>query len=162
MLEPMTHAGRIRRTIIAGLMLFLISCQPQDPPDESSTVEYLSSASTREMNLPFSEAVRVGNMLYLSGQIGIDDKTSALAEGGISAETKQTMENIKNTLMKNGSSLERVVKCTVMMADIREWAEMNKVYVTYFTKNLPARSAFGTSGLALGARVDIECLAMVE
>ena len=162
MLEPMAHAVSMRRTIIAGLMLFLTSCQLQDPPDNSSSVEYLSSESTRELNLPFSEAVRVGNMLYLSGQIGIDDKTNALAEGGISAETKQTMENIKNTLMKNGSSLERVVKCTVMMADIREWAEMNKVYVTYFTKNLPARSAFGTSGLALGARVEIECFATVE
>ncbi len=152
----------LRKTITVGLFFVLTSCQLQDPPDNASTVEYLSSASTREMNLPFSEAVRVGNMLYLSGQIGIDDKTSALAEGGISAETKQTMENIKNTLIKNGSSLERVVKCTVMMADIREWAEMNKVYVTYFTENLPARSAFGTSGLALGARVEIECLATVE
>ena len=162
MLEPMAHAVSMRRTIIAGLMLFLTSCQLQDPPDNASSVEYLSSESTRELNLPFSEAVRVGNMLYLSGQIGIDSNTNALVEGGISAETKQTMENIKNTLMKNGSSLERVVKCTVMMADIREWAEMNKVYVTYFTKNLPARSAFGTSGLALGARVEIECLATVE
>ena len=162
MLEPMAHAVSMRRTIIAGLMLFLTSCQLQDPPDNASSVEYLSSESTRELNLPFSEAVRVGNMLYLSGQIGIDDKTNALAEGGISAETKQTMENIKNTLMKNGSSLARVVKCTVMMADIREWAEMNKVYVTFFSKNLPARSAFGTSGLALGARVEIECLATVE
>ncbi len=64
--------------------------------------------------------------------------------------------------MKNGSSLDRVVKCTVMMADIREWAEMNKVYVTFFSENLPARSAFGTSGLALGARVEIECFATVE
>ncbi len=152
----------LRKTITVGLVFVLTSCQLQDPPDNSSSVEYLSSASTLEMNLPFSEAVRVGNMLYLSGYIGFDDKTNALAEGGISAETKQTMENIKSTLEKNGSSLNEVVKCTVMMADIREWAEMNKVYVTYFTENLPARSAFGTSGLALGARVEIECLAMVE
>ncbi len=151
-----------RKTITVGLFLVLTSCQLQDPPDNASTVEYLSSASTREMNLPFSEAVRVGNMLYLSGQIGIDDKTSALAEGGISAETKQTLENIKSTLEKNGSSLDEVVKCTVMMADINEWGEMNKVYVTFFSENLPARSAFGTSGLALGARVEIECLATVE
>ncbi len=150
------------KTITVGLFLVLTSCQLQDPPDNASTVEYLSSASTREMNLPFSEAVRVGNMLYLSGQIGIDARTNALAEGGISAETKQTMENIKRTLEKNGSSLDEVVKCTVMMADINEWGEMNKVYVTFFSENLPARSAFGTSGLALGARVEIECLAMVE
>ena len=152
----------LKKILTVGLFFVLTSCQLQDPPDNASRVEYLSSESTRNSNMPFSEAVRVGNMLYLSGWIGIDDKTNALAEGGISAETKQTMENIKNTLMKNGSSLDRVVKCTVMMADIREWAEMNKVYVTYFTENLPARSAFGTSGLALGARVEIECLATVE
>ncbi len=152
----------LRKTLTVGLFFVLTSCQLQYPPDNASSVEYLSSESTRNSNMPFSEAVRVGNMLYLSGYIGFDDKTNALAEGGISAETKQTMENIKSTLRKNGSSLDEVVKCTVMMADIREWAEMNKVYVTYFTENLPARSAFGTSGLALGARVEIECLATVE
>lgn len=162
MLEAMTQSVGMRRSLIAGLIFFLISCQAQNPPDESSTVEYLSFESTGEMNLPFSEAVRVGDMLYLSGQIGFDSKTNALAEGGISAETKQTMENIKSTLEKNGSSLDNVVKCTVMLADIGEWGEMNKVYVTYFTENLPARSAFGTSGLALGARVEIECFATIK
>jgi enamine deaminase RidA (YjgF/YER057c/UK114 family) len=73
------------------------------------------------------------------------------------------MENIKATLEKNGSSLDHVVKCTVMLADIKEWAQMNTVYVTYFKKDrLPARSAFGTNGLALGARVEIECIAVVK
>ena len=120
---------------------------------------YAISADTQ---LPFSEAVRVGHMLYLSGQIGIDPATSKLAEGGIAGETRQTMENIKATLEKHGSSLAEVVKCTVFLADINEWAAMNEVYITYFPSNLPARSALGSSGLALGARTEIECLATVK
>ena len=111
-------------------------------------------------NLPFSEAVRVGDMLYLAGQIGID-ATGNVVAGGIAAETRQTMENIRATLERYGSSLDRVVKATVMLADMAEWAEMNKVYVTYFEKHLPARSAFGATGLALGARVEIECIAVL-
>jgi len=109
---------------------------------------------------PFSAAVRVGQLLYLSGQIGLD-ASGKLAPGGIAGETRQALENIRATLERYGSSLDRVVKATVMLADIVEWAEMNKVYVTFFGDHLPARSAFGTSGLALGARVEIECIAVL-
>jgi len=115
-----------------------------------------------DRSLPFSEAVRVGHMLYLSGQLGFDPETSKLAEGGIAGETRQTMENIKATLEKHGSSMAEVVKCTVFLADIDEWAAMNKVYMTYFPSDPPARSALGSSGLALGARTEIECLATVK
>lgn len=111
---------------------------------------------------PFSEAVRVGQWLILSGQLGRDPQTGQLVEGGIEAETKQTLENIKRTLEKYGSSLDRVVKCTVMLADMAEWEKMNRVYITYFPKNRPARSAFGVNGLAGGARVEIECWAIIE
>jgi reactive intermediate/imine deaminase len=97
-------------------------------------------------------------MLYLSGQLGTDS-TGKVVSGGIGPETRQVLENIKRLLEANGSSLDRVVKCTVMLADIREWADMNQVYVTYFPTHRPARSAFGTSGLALGGRVEIECMA---
>jgi reactive intermediate/imine deaminase len=119
-------------------------------------------AVSPDMQLPFSEAVRVGHMLYLSGQLGFDSKTSSLVEGGIAAETRQTMENIKATLEKHGSSMAEVVKCTVFLADIKEWAAMNEVYMTYFPSNPPARSALGSSGLALGARTEIECMATVK
>lgn len=120
---------------------------------------YLRSEDTREAGLPFSDAVRVGDMLYLSGVIGITPGGTELVAGGIAAETRQAMENIRAVLEENGSSLDRVVKCTIMLADMAEWPEMNEVYVTFFQENLPARSAFGTDGLALDARVEIECLA---
>lgn len=114
-----------------------------------------------DTSLPFSEAVRAGNTLYLAGQLG-SDAAGRLVEGGISAETRQTMENIKAVLERHGSSMDRVVKCTVFLADIAEWGEMNKVYRTYFPEHPPARSALGASGLALGARTEIECIATVD
>ena len=113
-----------------------------------------------ESGLPFSPVVRVGPMLYLSGQIGTTSMSPpTLVAGGIEAEARQTLENIKGVLAKSGASMDDIVKCTVMMADMREWAAMNTVYASYFPKHKPARSSFGTSGLALGARVEIECLA---
>lgn len=112
-------------------------------------------------SLPFSPSQRVNNMLYLSGQVGIV-KPGQLVQGGISAETKQAMENIKRILAQNGSSMDHIVKCTVMMIDMSEYSAMNSVYSTYFAENkYPTRSVFGTTGLVLGARVEIECLATV-
>jgi reactive intermediate/imine deaminase len=111
--------------------------------------------------VPFSAAVRVGRVLYLSGQIGID-AAGELVPGGIVAETRQTMENIGATLARYGSSLDRVVKATVFLVDMAEWQDMNQVYVTYFVNHLPARSAMGVTGLALGARVEIECIAALD
>jgi reactive intermediate/imine deaminase len=109
--------------------------------------------------LPFSDAVRVGNMLYLSGQIGTDSSMHVIS-GGVEAETRQAMENIGKILKKNGASFDDVVKCTIMLADIKDWPAVNEVYRTYFRKErLPARSAFASSGLALGAKIEIECLA---
>jgi 2-iminobutanoate/2-iminopropanoate deaminase len=110
--------------------------------------------------LPFSEAVRVGDMLYLSGQLGTDS-TGRLVAGGIRPETRQALLNISDVLQRHGSSLERVVKCTVMLADMGEWAAMNEVYLTFFRSHRPARSAFGASGLALNARLELECMAAV-
>lgn len=109
-------------------------------------------------NRPFSPAVIVGNTIYLSGMIGVEN--GELVSGGIVAETKQVLENIKKVLEQNGSSMNKVLKCTCMLADIDEWEKMNSEYVKYFPNNKPARSAFGTSGLAIGARVEIECIAV--
>ncbi len=123
-------------------------------------VEYLDQPKPN--TYPFSGAVRVGNMLYLSGALGNDPKTMKLVPGGIEAETRQTLENIKATLERNGSDLDHVIKCTVFMADIKEWPKMNEVYKTYFLKHFPARSAVAGSGLALDARVEIECIAVIK
>ena len=111
---------------------------------------------------PFSPAVRANGFVFLAGQLGTDS-TGRLVPGGIRPETHQTMENIRGLLARSGSSMDRVVKCTVFLADIGEWPAMNEVYTTFFTPGrFPARSALGASGLALNARVEIECLAVAS
>ena len=127
-------------------------------PDGAPSVEYYPLPAGT--NLPFSAAVRVDHLLYLSGQMGIDENVR-LVPGGIEAETRQTLANIKGVLERHGSSMDRVVKVTVMMADMSEWPAMNRIYAPHFPVNLPARSAFGCSALALGGRVEIECVATV-
>lgn len=112
------------------------------------------------LGLPFSTVVRVGGMLYLSGQVGTQPGTRELAAGGVGPETRQTLENIKRILEHAGSSMDRVVKCTVFLQDIADYGAMNAVYATFFPKDPPARSTVAGSGLALGARVEIECMAV--
>ena len=132
-------------------------------PRRAPYMEFLTSEDTTSLKVPFSEAVRVGNILHLSGNIGNIPGKKELVKGGIKAETKQAMENIKRVLLLNGSSFDKVFKCTVMLADIKEWGEMNQVYKTYFPENrFPARSAFATNGLALNARTEITCMATVR
>ncbi len=119
--------------------------------------------SIEPSSLPFSRVVEANGFVFLAGQVGDEPGRSGPVPGGIEAETRQTLDNIRDVLRRTGSSMDRVVKCTVMMADMSEWGAMNEVYVTYFRKDrLPARSAFGASGLALGARVEIECWATVK
>ena len=125
----------------------------------AAEVEYLNSPVTKSLNLPFSEAVRVDDTLYLSGQLGNRPGTHEVVPGGVGAETRQTLENISAALQRHGASLHDLVKCTIFLADINEWPAMNDVYKTFFTEHYPARSAIAGSGLALGARVEIECIA---
>ncbi len=144
----------------------LVGCEELDDDDiyPAPEVSYLTTPEFEAMGFPFSEAVRVGNMLYLSGQVGEVQTVSGetvLVKGGIQAETRQAMENIKDVLERYGSSLDRVVKCLVMIDDIAEWSAVNEVYGPYFPDHKPARSAIGADGLAHGARVEIECWATV-
>ncbi len=145
-----------------SLVMMMLSGCVFSADSKNPSVEYLSNDAIRKANLPFSEAVRVGNLLFLSGQLGINPTTGKLATGGVAAETRQTMENIKATLERLGSSMNDIVKCTVFIDDISQWQELNKVYVSYFKKHLPARSALGADGLALGAALEIECIAAVS
>jgi 2-iminobutanoate/2-iminopropanoate deaminase len=144
---------------LTTLTVFLIFVSCVLVAEDASNVEFLNSGKILPKDLPFSEAVRVGNALYLSGQIGITPGSMKLVPGGIGPEAKQAMENIKATLEVYGYTMDDVVKCTAMLADISEWASFNEVYRTFFSKHFPARSAFGTSGLGLGARVEVECIA---
>jgi 2-iminobutanoate/2-iminopropanoate deaminase len=107
---------------------------------------------------PFSEAVRAGDILFLSGVLGTDS-TGRLASGGIGPETRQALENVKAVLARNGLAMDRVVKCTAMLADIADWPAMNTVYASYFPGPKPARSAFAAGALVLGARIELECTA---
>ncbi|WP_394131004.1 RidA family protein [Shewanella maritima] len=120
-------------------------------------VEFINSKG--QSAYPFSEAVKVGNTMYLSGQLGFDPLTKSLAKGGVGAETKQTLLNIEDSLQRMGYTLSDVVKCTVMLADIKDFSEFNEVYKTMFTAPYPARSTFAVSGLALDAKIEIECIA---
>jgi len=150
----------MRASILSGVFLFgLVACAPTAPSPAVPDPVFLPSADQAMRGLPFSDAVRVGDLLFLSGKVGTVPGKTELVPGGIAAETRQVMETIKATLLANGSSLDRVVKCTVMLADIREWAAMNEVYASYFPNHRPARSSVGASGLALDARVEIECIA---
>jgi reactive intermediate/imine deaminase len=137
----------------------LTAAAPLLAQDQAPEVTYIVPTGAAA-TLPFSPAVRVGHMLYLAGQLGTDS-TLKLASGGIEAETRQALTNIKRLLEANGSGMDHVVKCLVMLADIAEWGRMNGVYVTFFPSHRPARSAMGASGLALNARVEIECMATV-
>ena len=150
----------------AAVTLGLCACQPPTPDATAATqagpdVEYLSTPEFAARGLPFSEAVRVGSMLYLSGQLGTVPGTGQRISGGIQPETRQTLENIKAVLERYGSSMDRIVKCTIMIDDMAEWPAMNEIYVEFFPGPKPVRSAFGADGLALGAAVEIECWATV-
>jgi reactive intermediate/imine deaminase len=130
-------------------------------PGTAAKAEFLNSPQTAQRDLPFSEAVRAGDFLFLSGALGFDDATGKVVPGGIGPETRQTLQHIKTTLERYGASLSDVIKCTVFLADIAEWPAFNNVYREVFKKPYPARSALGASGLALGARVEVECIAYV-
>ncbi len=152
----------MREILLLLTMLGSVAAAGAVSAADTQTIEYLNSGKVLPTTLPFSEAVRVGNTLYLSGQIGIVPGTMKLVEGGIEAEARQTMENIKTSLEAHGYAMSDLVKCTAMLTDISEWRAFNEVYRTFFTGRYPARSALGTNGLALGARVEVECIAAVS
>lgn len=121
-------------------------------------VEHFGRSALNGQPLPFSDAVRVGDILYLSGQIGIGP--DGKLPDGIEAQTRQAMDNVGSILKRAGLTYADVFHCTAFLADMKDWPAFNKIYVPYFPAgNMPARSAFGANGLALGARLEIECQA---
>lgn len=138
------------------LGVLLLSCAAASAASaQEEPVSYLST----NPNAAFSQVVKAGNTIYLSGMLGTVPG-SGLAPGGIQPETRQALENIRSALARVDATMADVVKCTVFLADMAEWGAMNEVYVTFFPKNRPARSAVGVNGLAADARVEIECMAI--
>ena len=146
-----------RRIVTLLVICASVACSGERAP--GARLEYVPMAGGG--SLPFSAGVRSGSLLFLSGQLGTDS-TLRLVPGGIVPETRRAMENIRSIVTGAGGSMDRIAKCTVMMADMSEWGAMNQEYVKFFPGKLPARSALGASGLALGARVEIECIAVLE
>lgn len=133
-----------------------------EPESVTTEVEFVTTEVTEGLGLPFSEAARVGDLVLLSGMIGNRPGTLELVPGGIEPETRQTLENVRTVLAAVGASPEDVVKCTVMLDDMGEWPRFNEIYVEFFGEHRPARSAFGSDGLALGAAVELECMAVLR
>lgn len=130
---------------------------------QAAPAAYFTSDATRAARRPFSDAVQVGDVLYLSGQIGAAPGQPNVVPGGMEAEARQVMENIGGVLKSRGLGYDDVFKCSVMLADMSKWGDFNRIYVTYFKPDrYPARSAFGANGLALGASLEVECWAKVK
>lgn len=149
----------LRGATLLALVAVLIAALPNAPAAEPPAAPAQQQAAPEYINpssrTPFSEGVRYGGVIYLSGKLGLGRD----AERGVQPETRRALENIRAALEGMGSSMDRVLKCTVMLADMAEWGAMNEVYAEFFPENKPARSAFGVSGLAADARVEIECMA---
>lgn len=139
----------------AAALALLISA-----PAFAAPTQHVTSPEAIKINRPFSYATQVGNVLYLSGQIGAVPGEDKVVAGGIEAEARQVMANIGTVLARRGLTHDDLFKCTVMLADMAQWDAFNRVYVTYFKPGrFPSRSAFGTNGLARGAAVELECWA---
>ena len=144
--------NRARAIGMIGAVTILSACTVH----QGQHVHYYSNGT----DLPFSEAVQVDDMLYLSGQIGVAPGTTSLVPGGMAAEARQTMDNIGSVLARRNLDFDAVVKCTIMLADMDDWPAFNDIYVEYFKPGrLPARSAFASSGLAYGGKLEVECWA---
>lgn len=111
---------------------------------------------------PYSQAVKAGNLLFTAGQVPLDPATGKLVEGDVVAQTEQVMKNLEAVLTAAGTNFDNVIKSTVFLADINDFAAMNGVYGRYAGENPPARSAFQVAALPLGARVEIEMVVLVE
>jgi 2-iminobutanoate/2-iminopropanoate deaminase len=111
---------------------------------------------------PYSQAIRIENLVFTAGQIGLDPATMEIVKGGVEAETKQVLTNLKHVLESADSGLNFVIKTTVFLQDMNDFAKMNAVYAEFFPENPPARSTVAVAGLPKGALVEIECIALLS
>jgi reactive intermediate/imine deaminase len=152
--------------MIAGLALAGLAIMPVPASAEKDTQSAGGDAATgitfhpSPLPYPFSDAVQVGDVLYMSGDIGVAADGRSVVPGGIESETRRIFELLEARLARHGLGFSDVFKCTVMLADMADWPAFNAIYAGYFEAGrYPARSAMGVNGLAIGARVEMECLA---
>ena len=143
--------------LVTGLLVPMLALAAS--PRVATHAEFYPSPDPALKALPFSEAVRAGDLLFVSGEIGTQPGKMALVPGGITPEARQTIENVRDVLQRHGATLADVVQCTVFLSDMKEWPAFNSVYREYFKAPFPARSATGSTGLALGARLELQCTA---
>jgi len=124
-----------------------------------SQPEIISLPRLPATNATYSQAVRFGDALYISGQLGIDPATGSLVEGGQVEQYRQALANLKAILEGSGTSLARVIKTVIYMTDVSQLAELNRIYADFFPTSPPAKTGVEVSGLALGAKIEIEAIA---
>ena len=157
----------MKQSLVIGAALLLSACIAVDVDEadwedwgDYDTVTHHGTEGIAGMALPFSKAVEVGDTIYLSGELGIDPETRELVPGGAGPETTQIFDNIAATLDDLDADLSDIVKCTVFLGDMADYGDMNAAYSAALPDPKPARSTFGVNGLALGAALEIECLAV--
>lgn len=148
----------IHKLTVIGLAVYLVGCSSHQKA--TVTKEVIKSPDAPAAIGPYSQAVKVGNTLYCSGQIAIDPKTGALVDDSIEAETKQVLENLNAVLNEAGMTLSNVVRTTVFMSDIGDYKRINGIYADYFTDNPPARAAVQVANLPKYVNVEISCIAV--
>ncbi|MEO0573241.1 MAG: Rid family detoxifying hydrolase [Bacteroidota bacterium] len=141
------------------LIVWVTLWSPSVFSQENTEILFHQPENPARASAPFSEAVQAGNLFFLAGQIGMDRSVGKLAEGGIQGETEQAIKNIQGVLKYHGLSLNNVVKCTVILSSIDDFRAFNEVYVKYFTKK-PARTTYAAAGLAAGAKIEIDVIAV--
>lgn len=150
-IDPRRRAAPLRLLVLAGALFAATGA--------AAAPQFHVSPENAEAGYPFSESVEIDGWLFLSGVVGTAPGTVTLVEGGVEAEARAALDQIEATLERRGYTLRDVVKCTVMIDDMDQWSRFNAVYMEYFSPPYPARSAFGADGLALGAALEVECIA---
>lgn len=143
------------------LVLFVFAFIATTKAQEASKITFHPSHEPKKQNTPYSDAVQVGDFFFLAGQIGMDNETRTLVSGGLVPETEQTIKNIEAVLQHHGLQLDNVVKCTVILSTMDDFASFNEVYSKYFTKK-PARTTFAASGIAANGKVEIDVIAVKD
>lgn len=157
----MDKSNKTRRSLLkTSLAAGAISAAPAGAAKNSKKKVLTSSKAAAPIG-PYSQGIQAGNFVFVAGEKGIDPKTGRIVPGGISAETRQTLENVKAILAAAGATLDDAVAATVHMTDLKEFQQMNEVYAQYFLREPPGRTTVQVTGLPAGARVEITVIAVV-